>query len=61
MPRTVLLSSYFQDVIVGNAENRGVSGGQLKRVNIGLELVPPSYNKVTLSYPKVTLSYLELL
>jgi ABC-type multidrug transport system ATPase subunit len=28
-----------ENTIVGNAEKRGVSGGQLKRVNIGLELV----------------------
>ena len=27
------------DSVVGDAENRGISGGQRKRVNIGMELV----------------------
>ena len=33
-----------QNALVGNPEKRGVSGGQKKRVNIGMELVAmPSF------------------
>ena len=31
--------AFVQDIVVGTTEQRGISGGQLKRVNIGLELV----------------------
>lgn len=27
------------DIIIGNEERRGISGGQKKRVNVGMELV----------------------
>ena len=30
---------HVRDSIVGNVEKRGISGGQRKRVNIGLEIV----------------------
>ena len=30
---------HVQDSIVGSVEKRGISGGQRKRVNIGLEIV----------------------
>ena len=36
---TLLGLRHVQDVVVGTTEQRGISGGQLKRVNIGLELV----------------------
>jgi len=35
----VLSLEKVQNVVVGNEENRGISGGQKKRVNIGMELV----------------------
>ena len=35
----LLQISHIQDSIVGSVEKRGISGGQRKRVNIGLELV----------------------
>ncbi|CAG8697445.1 13563_t:CDS:10, partial [Funneliformis caledonium] len=31
--------SHIMDSVIGNEENRGISGGQRKRVNIGMELV----------------------
>eukprot|EP00658_Telonema_sp_P-2_P071283 TRINITY_DN6056_c0_g1_i1.p1 TRINITY_DN6056_c0_g1~~TRINITY_DN6056_c0_g1_i1.p1 ORF type:complete len:990 (+),score=136.95 TRINITY_DN6056_c0_g1_i1:62-3031(+) len=34
-----LLLKHVQDSMVGDVENRGISGGQRKRVNIGIELV----------------------
>jgi hypothetical protein len=37
--RQVLGLEKVQDVIVGTPESRGISGGQKKRVNIGMELV----------------------
>jgi ABC-type multidrug transport system ATPase subunit len=36
---TVLQIGHIRDSIVGSVEKRGISGGQRKRVNIGLELV----------------------
>ena len=36
---TLLGLRHVQDIVVGTTEQRGISGGQLKRVNIGLELV----------------------
>ena len=35
----LLQIAHVQDSIVGSVEKRGISGGQRKRVNIGLELV----------------------
>jgi ABC-type multidrug transport system ATPase subunit len=35
----VLLLDHIRDSIVGSVEKRGISGGQRKRVNIGLEIV----------------------
>ena len=35
----LLQMEHIKDSIVGSAEKRGISGGQRKRVNIGLELV----------------------
>jgi ABC-type multidrug transport system ATPase subunit len=35
----VLLLDHVRDSIVGSVEKRGISGGQRKRVNIGLEIV----------------------
>ena len=36
---SILSLENIKDEVVGNAERRGISGGQRKRVNIGLELV----------------------
>jgi ABC-type multidrug transport system ATPase subunit len=35
----ILALGHIQDSIVGSVEARGISGGQRKRVNIGVELV----------------------
>ena len=36
---TMLQLGHIQHSVVGSVEKRGISGGQKKRVNIGLELV----------------------
>lgn len=38
----LLQLEHVMNSVVGSVEQRGISGGQRKRVNIGLELVCPS-------------------
>lgn len=40
---TVLKLTHVQDSIIGDETKRGISGGERKRVNIGIELVAKPY------------------
>jgi len=46
----ILGLSHVQHSLIGDEENRGVSGGQRKRVNIGIELMASPLGKSIIKY-----------